>query len=130
MPLPRNYDHPTYASYIRSPECFYDELTEREAELILLSASLAIMQAESFSFLEHTADPVIPRIKEAYVPTESAARHERQAIASARVNRMFALHGEYGDNNVWLGPPMSSEPAFPELGLSEQRGFWVRTQKS
>ena len=126
MPLPKKYSGSELGTYIRSQECFYDDLSEREAELILLTAYLAIRQAEGFYFLEHTAWPVVPRVAEAYVPPTGPPLHERLAIAYHRTVRKFKLEDEHGEENVWLGPPTSTEPAFPELSLSEQRGFWLR----
>lgn len=115
-----------YHEYIRTEEFFYDELSEREAERIVLDAMAALMVNDGYQYLEPLARPVVPRTRDSFVPAVSLTVEERLNAAYVSTVRFFKLQDLYGKDNIWEGPELSDIPVFAGLSVSEQRGFWVK----
>ena len=112
--------------HICSKGHYFEDLIILEAERVVIEALALVNYARGFSYLEPTAAPVVPLDEHCYLPTDMASIEERWQIGLERDVRAHQLTKEFGDENVWLGPPAQSRPTIPRLTVSEQRGFWVR----
>src|SRR5258708_1361137 len=106
---------------------YYESLALIEEERAVLEEIAVFKGLEGFSYLDHTVYPVVPVDEHCYLPPGSADFLTRLQMGFDREVRLVELKKKFGVQNVWLGPQVSNQPAFPEFTESEQRGFWIRS---